>query len=618
MFNKNKIETVLKIKSRLNENYFIETLKKYNAVIAGSFVLSQYTPSPSFQPYDMDIYINEKYFDSFIIELLDKGIFDNRGFFTHGVVTCPTYDQSFFKKNGIKFKISGFLQLQQTFITDIMIIRDGINIKDDVVTNFDLSICEIWYDGNDIQATHEDHIMKKSGILRKEYHSSFFEGNKFIMSRIEKYSNRGFTIQLEKMDNYIISVHGIHQQLNKENTEESLVKNIIEKLIIEYIRPLSYDDNYLYNSPLPQSLDSKIKKCSKLDKSQRKVCYSKLLYLYCNSFHRYDITELYLNSRVFLGCKNDDINKYVIELKKHMIYNKKYLIEEEKEYPDNTIRSKKRRQKIKNIDSLLDFINTLDFKKLDNIQLLLHSIYSKYTIIKDNDYEMKPIVISEDISEINGYNIITLENSKVGEYLEENETNIVLINYKNDKINGDVCLMDRDSLETYILNLRDQWFYQCNQMNNLGSVMKATPYIKLPTNLYNIYVYWYDLIDMYLRNKKGYNVFIYKETDKVINYSISHHNAFNEDSNWVGANHCQDRSDFKVSKIYYMKKSHNKSPNQSANKSPKSLNKSTISSLEKSLLQHLNEKTANTRNSKVNSLSLKSSSKSSNRKIKSL
>ena len=609
MFNKNKIETLLKIKTgTTHENYFIELLKKHNAVIAGSFVLSQYVPSPSFKPYDIDIYVNEKQFDDFIVSLLEKGIFTSFYYLTTGLITSSTYDQSFLKKNGIKFKISGYLNLKEKFRTDIMIVRDDRNIKD-IVSNFDLSICEIWYDGKDIQATHEDHILKKEGILRKEYHTTFFEGNKFIMNRIYKYKNRGFTIKLEKMDNYIISVPEKHKELKKENIEECLVKHVLEQLIVKYVDSISVYNHKNDHDSFKKELDSKFKNCAKLESQERTKCYLKELYLFCNRFNRYDITELYFNSRVFFGCKQQDVNKIVIQLKKHMNYNQNNLITKlktEQNDTSNINRVKTLEQKIKNIDMLLDFINTLNLT-IDNIQLFINNIDKKYKIIKKNNYVMNPIVLSEDINEINGFDIITLENSKVGEYLKKSKTNLVLINYNNNRINGDICLMNRDSLESYMLNLRDQWFYKCNEMNKAGSVVKSTPYIKLPTNSYNIYVYWYELFDMYFRNKKGQNVFIYKETDELINYSISHKNAFNENPNWVGANHCQDKSDFKVSKIYYVEKTTNRS-----------INKSIISSLEKSLLQHLNEKTVNKINSKIKTLSLKSSSKSSNSKIKSI
>ena len=627
MFDKNKIENLLKIKktfsSSIDENYFIELLKKHNAVIAGSFVLSQYAPPPSFKPYDMDIYINEKHFDDFITTLLKMGIFASSKFLLIGLNTSSTYDQSFFKKNGIKFKISGFITLKETFRTDIMIVRNDRNIKD-VVSNFDLSICEIWYNGKDIQATHEDHILKKEGMLRKEYHTAFFQGNKFIMKRIQKYTNRGFTIKLEKMDNYIISIQETYKELHKKNAEECLVKHVLWKLLLDYIAPITRPSNTTLNNPLfAETLDSKIKKCSKLDRYERMECYSKQLYLYCNSFQKYDIIELYLNSRVFLGCKSGDIYKYIFQLQNGMKYNKNGLESLlKRNIGDKSIITRK----IKNINNILDFINTLskkdNFPDVDNVQLLLKNISYKYRITKNQNYVMEPITVSEDISEINGYNIITLDNSKVGEYLNDNDTNIVLINYDDDKIIGDVCLMDRESLESYILNLKDQWFYKCNEMNRISSVVKSTPYIKLPTNTHNIYVYWYELFDMYFRNKKGQNVFIYKETDELINYSISHHNAFNENPDWVGANHCQDRSNLKISKIYYMSNSMKKSRNSSMNKSRNSsTKKSIINSEEKSLLQHLNEKTVNKRNSKVKSLSLKSSprsSKSSNSPIISL
>jgi hypothetical protein len=54
----------------------------------------------------------------------------------------------------------------------------------DVVQNFDLSFCQIWYDGKGVWATHPEHVKTKSGILQGDYVKVLLEhNNKFLKRR---------------------------------------------------------------------------------------------------------------------------------------------------------------------------------------------------------------------------------------------------------------------------------------------------------------------------------------------------------------------------------------------------------------------------------------------------
>jgi hypothetical protein len=76
---------------------------------------------------------------------------------------------------------------------DVMIIKDDTSVES-VVTNFDLTICQVWYDGISVHASHWADIRSKHGSLQPEYHKSYMSGNRFIHQRIRKYSMRGFEI----------------------------------------------------------------------------------------------------------------------------------------------------------------------------------------------------------------------------------------------------------------------------------------------------------------------------------------------------------------------------------------------------------------------------------------
>ena len=73
----------------------------------------------------------------------------------------------------------------------------GRRTPQQVATNFDLTFCQIWYDGEAVYASHPDHIREKRGVLQGDYVQSFINGNKFLQQRIRKYRLRGFTISIE-------------------------------------------------------------------------------------------------------------------------------------------------------------------------------------------------------------------------------------------------------------------------------------------------------------------------------------------------------------------------------------------------------------------------------------
>lgn len=98
---------------------------------------------------------------------------------------------------------------------DLMIIPDFIEPKQ-VVQNFDLTFCEIWFDGKTVDATDIDGVLNKKGFLRKEYTDSLLtKFNKFLIDRIKRYSKRGFNITINtQQDSYNINADEI-VNLNK-------------------------------------------------------------------------------------------------------------------------------------------------------------------------------------------------------------------------------------------------------------------------------------------------------------------------------------------------------------------------------------------------------------------
>ena len=212
-------------------------LKRTGAKIAGGGVLCAYT---DFDMQDLDIYVNI----SEAIEL--KNVILDCGYNMLQYVTlAPAYDQSFFRKNHIlaRYRFIVNDEIHNGPPIDIMIIPDDVNVLQ-VITNFDLTFCEIWYDGQNVIANDVASVLNKKGVLRTEYVESLLVHlNPFIIKRMKKYRNRGFTItymttfgaqQITKKDKLSL--------LNEDNIEEWVVK-LLYKYWLWVHNPRGYDSN---------------------------------------------------------------------------------------------------------------------------------------------------------------------------------------------------------------------------------------------------------------------------------------------------------------------------------------------------------------------------------------
>ena len=183
-----------------NLEKFLGILKKYNAIIAGGFVLNAYhkyiVDGKEKSSHDMDIYVSmEKsvgFYDEFhkLMELKPSVSSDT--------ILTPPYDKSFLRKNKILARLFCSRKLFYNYF-DIMVVSDTSSPME-VVNNFDLSFCEIWYNAKDdmveCKGSSED-ILNKKGILNPDYVQSLIKNsNKFILSRIKKYKKRGFEITI--------------------------------------------------------------------------------------------------------------------------------------------------------------------------------------------------------------------------------------------------------------------------------------------------------------------------------------------------------------------------------------------------------------------------------------
>jgi hypothetical protein len=179
-----------------------------HAVIAGGSILNSYHQRNYFTS-DIDLYIHENQAEQMVRWLLSNH------HIALGSIVAPAYDQSFFRKNNIisrtrfivyhckrKMRYESWEEfdarrLERATYLDLMIIPNDMPITT-VVTNFDLTFCQVWYDGTAVYSDHKQDVLSKRGRLQPAYTQSLFHHfNQFIVDRISKYRQRGYQISYD-------------------------------------------------------------------------------------------------------------------------------------------------------------------------------------------------------------------------------------------------------------------------------------------------------------------------------------------------------------------------------------------------------------------------------------
>jgi len=165
-----------------------EILVKYSAVIAGGSVLDgAFLNIPKIK--DLDIYVPNQNIKNFINDLRKLFKIDYMD-----IRKNSGYCDSFLKKNKIR-KIYTLKQMIDygAIAFDIMAVR-RCRTPLDVVSNFDLTVCQVLYNGKDIMATHLQHVLDKQANIKPDYFATLLQGNCFLRERMNKYIKKGFKI----------------------------------------------------------------------------------------------------------------------------------------------------------------------------------------------------------------------------------------------------------------------------------------------------------------------------------------------------------------------------------------------------------------------------------------
>ena len=219
--------------SKLNEklgektNDFINLLKDTGSILSGGFVLQAITKYDAVP--DLDVYVPVDKMPEFLDNLVVQQMFS---FDDYNHFDATIYCRSFLRKNGIKrvHTFRGHIESEKNgklehndLMIDIMSVRKKKTVQE-VCSNFDLTYCQVWFDGTDVFATHPDHITKKEGYLQGEYIEAFLKGNNFLKGRLRKYRERGFKTKYEPSTNNLPSIDFVASDIRctKQRLDEIL------------------------------------------------------------------------------------------------------------------------------------------------------------------------------------------------------------------------------------------------------------------------------------------------------------------------------------------------------------------------------------------------------------
>ena len=210
---------------------FNTLLKDNGALLAGGAIVTSFL---DYNVNDLDIYVPIKNLRAFI-----EGIVKLIKPYDVLVTESSFYCRSFLRRNGIRsiykfvYNLDGSTNplkgvSHNPCTIEIMAVRNKRSPLE-VVNNFDLTFCQVWYDGEKIRGSHPDHLINKHGLLQGDYVKMYLSGNLFLRKRVHKYQTapRGFKIDLDPVGIDSIDV-------------QSLIKNgnIVEKI--------EHDEAYLH------------------------------------------------------------------------------------------------------------------------------------------------------------------------------------------------------------------------------------------------------------------------------------------------------------------------------------------------------------------------------------
>ena len=541
---------------------FNAALISAEALVAGGSVLAPYTAgsSNSLHISDIDIYIHASKAEEFVEVLKTKLEYVFREL---GNYTAPAYDQSFFRRNNIVARFR--LESKKYTYIDIMIIPDNITLLS-VVTNFDLTFCEIWYDGKSVKASDPAGILAKTGMLKKDYVENLLVYlNHFTIKRLEKYVKKGFTISYDLEPGYTFK----KKSKNVLSPEEWVVYKLYNYIVFgpeihQIFRKIPIEDSFktICNYPMSKYKLSDLRDI--LKKLQKNLTFD-------------DIENNVYGSM-------DERSYFMYLLSSANNYDERYY----DHYPESYQ---------KYIEEVLD-ISAKDIKDHDEYIAILSAklkkdqedeeLYQRMLeeekskgvgyrlghLAQDID-DFKFDEVSEDIDEKDMPNTTCVDTigaddaKDIVEHLNEDDTFLFINKGSSPGSNFDILCFEKSYIERMLSN-STHWFYECQgdflpplesqdpNTTHLDKPMSGSdpnPYIKIPIDDKgtNGFIPLIQLEKLLESDNKIYYIYPYLGEDgvqKMITHSIGWKVAYGPPKNigraMVSANHCQYGSNILV------------------------------------------------------------------------
>lgn len=545
------------LKDNLKEKFktFHDAIVEGKALIAGGSVLGAYA---GFDVVDVDIYIHYSKANRFIEHLLSRC--GARMLDSH---LAPAYDMSFFKKNNIMMRFPGVIG-SPYFRFDLMVIPDNHPLET-VVQNFDLTFCEIWYDGKNIFATDEQGIRNKRGFLRKEYVESFVKySNVYIAYRMKKYTERGFQITI-KIPNQEY-VYELREQLKKKlkniaSPEEWVVKFVFNMMTSSiWASPSIFRHSALLQEQIMKKVKTTI--IVKMRECTMPVMNRVIKKYYMAIFKQhFKITKDVSLKHVYMY---------------HIAHNFRYMQEPYRGYL------------VQHLKLTPKDIEILTAEGVTPDGILKNVILGRQEAPSETSQTALPSLAKADQGKCKEYlketktgtDIFLLDdNVNLDEFLKSDDS-LVFVNPDNKAF----CY-SRETIATILNDKDDNWFYEClghiiPGRNDRGMIFDLKkPYVGLPLDITGLKGYFPAGQVMRLLKSKSKVFFIKPHMEgrihKMLTHTASHRNAApGRERDFVSANHCQAGTNVLVydiekcvQPVRIMSESRTKSKSKSASKS---------------------------------------------------
>jgi hypothetical protein len=303
-----------------------------------------------------------------------------------------------------------------------------------------------------------------------------------------------------------------------------------------------------------------------------KYIYKSALYSleeYLNSYYQLEIKYDYINNDIDFFTKHgnksysskelmiirfiidNNLNKYE-DYKFTALVDKSYIIDD---YYKQYI------LKDKNID-----INLIDSRQLKKILQIKKRCIKLITKSDIKSYLEK--------STLTGFDLINCKlDINISKYLSENKEHIIIILVEND-IPSITCISKKD-LDYMISDIKDNWFYDCENMNNPEINSRDTdadikykedlylynPIIKVPLSAGIFYFEYKYIYSLFMSKNKIFFVYPYyeigskkqKEIIKSASLKNTKYGIRKGLLDYLSANHCQDDSNIKLYEIRSLK-----------------------------------------------------------------